>query len=85
MVADEVQAFLAHRTFMVCEHTFLRAQSHVLPDSHTPLSSFIVLSTHVGWADPLEEGMATHSSILAWRNPMDRGAWQATIHEVTKS
>ena len=27
-----------------------------------------------GWEDPLEEGMATHSSILAWRNPMDRGA-----------
>ena len=24
--------------------------------------------------------MATHSSILAWRNPMDRGAWQATVH-----
>ena len=30
------------------------------------------------WEDPLEEGMATHSSILAWRIPMDRGAWQAT-------
>ena len=29
--------------------------------------------------DPLEEGMATHSSILAWRIPMDRGAWQATV------
>ena len=28
------------------------------------------------WEDPLEEGMATHSSILAWRIPMDRGAWQ---------
>ena len=28
--------------------------------------------------DPLEEGMVTHSSILAWRIPMDRGAWQAT-------
>ena len=28
--------------------------------------------------DPLEEGTATHSSILAWRIPMDRGAWQAT-------
>ena len=27
--------------------------------------------------DPLEEGTATHSSILAWRTPMDRGAWQA--------
>ena len=29
----------------------------------------------LGWEDPLEEGMATHSSILAWRTPMDRGAW----------
>ena len=26
--------------------------------------------------DPLEKGMATHSGILAWRTPMDRGAWQ---------
>ena len=26
-----------------------------------------------GWEDPLEEGMATHSSILAWRIPVDRG------------
>ena len=32
------------------------------------------------WEDPLEEGMATHSSILAWRIPMDRGVWQATVH-----
>ena len=32
--------------------------------------------------DPLEEGMATHSSILAWRIPMDRGAWRATVHGV---
>ena len=35
--------------------------------------------------DPLEKGMATQSSILAWRIPMGRGAWQATVHEVTKS
>ena len=28
----------------------------------------------LGREDPLEEGMATHSSILAWRIPMDRGA-----------
>ena len=33
--------------------------------------------------DPLEEEMATHSSILAWKNPMDRGAWRAvTVHGV---
>ena len=31
----------------------------------------------LGWEDPLEEGMATHSSILAWRITMDRGEWQA--------
>ena len=37
------------------------------------------------WEDPLEEGMATHSSILAWRIAMDRGAWQATVHGVAKS
>ena len=29
----------------------------------------------LGWEDPLEEGMATHSSILAWRIPVGRGAW----------
>ena len=39
----------------------------------------------LGWEDPLEEGMATHSSILAWRIPMDRGAWWATVDGVTKS
>ena len=39
----------------------------------------------LGWEDPLEEGIATHSSILAWRIPMDRGAWQALVHGVTKS
>ena len=33
-----------------------------------------------GWEDPLEESMATHSSIHAWRIPMDRGAWKATLH-----
>ena len=36
------------------------------------------------WEDPLEEGMATHSNILAWRIPVDRGAWQATVHGVAK-
>ena len=39
----------------------------------------------LGWEDPLEEGMAIHSSILAWRIPKDRGAWQAAVHGVAKS
>ena len=36
----------------------------------------------LGWEDPLEEGTATHCSILAWRIPRDRGAWQAAVHGV---
>ena len=39
----------------------------------------------LGWEDSLEEGMATHSSILAWRIPEDRGAWQSTVHGVAES
>ena len=39
----------------------------------------------LGQDDPMEEDMATHSSILAWENPMDRGAWWATVHGVAKS
>ena len=33
----------------------------------------------LGWEDPLEEGMATQSSIFAWTTPMDRGAWRAPV------
>ena len=40
---------------------------------------------YLGWEDPLEQGMATHSSNLAWRITMDRGAWQATASRVAKS
>ena len=36
------------------------------------------------WEDPLEEGTATHSSILAWRIPMDRGAWRPAVHGGSK-
>ena len=39
----------------------------------------------LGWEDPLEEDMATHSSILAWRIPMSRGTWWTTVHEIAKS
>ena len=39
----------------------------------------------LSWKDPLEEGLATHSSILAWRIAMDKGAWQPIVHRDTKS
>ena len=39
----------------------------------------------LGWEDSVEKTMAAHSSILALENPMDRGAWWATVHGVAKS
>ena len=42
-------------------------------------------SIRVGQEDPLGECMATYSSILDWGIPMDRGAWWATVHRVSKS
>ena len=38
----------------------------------------------LGWEDSLEERVATYSNILAWRIPMNRGAWQATVHKGCK-
>ena len=52
---------------------------------HLPSSAFTTQETQVqslGWKDPLEKEMATHSSILAWEIPMARGAWWATVHAV---
>ena len=39
----------------------------------------------LGWEAPLEEGMATHSSSLTWRIRVNRGAWKAVVHWITKS
>ena len=39
----------------------------------------------LGQEDPLEKEMTTHSHILAWENPTDRGAWWATVHGVAES
>ena len=39
----------------------------------------------LGQEDSLEKGMASDSSIFAWENPMDRGAWWATVHGVANS
>ena len=50
-----------------------------------PSAMLEIWDLSLGWEDPLEEGMTTHSSILAWRIPMDRGVWRATIHGVAKN
>ena len=49
-----------------------------------------LLATQETWVrfldreDPLEKEMVTHSNILAWRIPMDRGAWRATVHGASR-
>ena len=49
-----------------------------------PLVMWEIQVQSLGWEDPLEKGMVTHFSILAWRiNPMDRGAWRAAAHGVS--
>ena len=40
---------------------------------------------YLGWEDPLEEGTATHSRILAWIIPLDRGGWWAIVHSIIQS
>ena len=54
-------------------------------DSKESACSVGDLGSILGWEDPLEEGMATQSSILACRISMDRAAWWATVHGVAKS
>ena len=50
-----------------------------------PLAMREIWVLSLGWEDPLEKDMATHLNTLAWRIPIDRGAWRATVHGVAKS
>ena len=50
-----------------------------------PLAMWETWVRSLAWEDPLEEGMATHSGVLAWRIPTDRGAWRATVQKVAES
>ena len=54
-------------------------------DSKNPPAMRETWFQSLGWEDSLEEGMATHSSILACTIPMDRETWLVTVHGVAKS
>ena len=57
-----------------------------LPRAHLPLQKMREMRVQSpGWEDPLEEDLATHCSVLAWRIPVDRGAWRAAVHGAAKS
>ena len=49
----------------------------ILPTMHETQETWV---QSLGQEDSLEEGMAAHSRILAWKIPRDRGAWRATVH-----
>ena len=49
-----------------------------------PANAGDIRDRSLGCEDALEEGMATHFSILAWRIPMDREAWRAIVQGITK-
>ena len=66
---------------IVSDFIFLGSKITAVSDCNHEIKRHLLL----GWEDLLEEGMVTHSSILTWRIPTDRGAWQVAVHGVTKS
>ena len=72
----------------ICKHVENKKRNHlslgVQMVKHLPAMRDTLVRS-LGWEDPLEEGMATHSSVLAWRIPMDQRAWWAAVHGVKKS
>ena len=67
------------------EHISFKGASLVGQLVKNPHPMWEIWVLFLGLEDPLEKGKATHSSILAWKNPMDRGDWWVTVHGVAKS
>ena len=62
------------------------SQGALVIKTHLPIQETLETQVqYLGREDPLEKGMATHPSILAWRILRDRGAWQAVVHRVPQS
>ena len=74
-----------HPNFLAeCKPKAFRASQVVLVVKNPPANAGDVRKwvRFLGWEDPMAEGIATHSSILAWGIPMDRGAWWATVRGI---
>ena len=77
---------LYHLSHQGSLHLHINIQEHRF--EFEPISDNLGMNPQVlslGWEDPLEKEMAAHSSIHVWKNPIDRGAWWATVHGVTNS
>ena len=83
-VFDDLLDQLTLKPLLQLEFSFIMCFLDGSVVKNPPVTQRMLLQS-LGQGDPLEEGMATHSSILAWRIPMDRRAWRAIVHGVTKS
>ena len=70
-------------TFLVYTHELRASQVTQWSRIRLPMQETRV--RFPSWADPLEEEITTHSNILAWKNPVNRGAWWATAHRAAAS
>ena len=82
-ITDSMDMGLGRLRQLVMDREAGRAAVRGVAKSWTRLSDWTEVNPGLGRYP--EEGMATHYSILAWRIPMGRWAWQATVHRVTKS
>ena len=77
-----IYTYIIYHSFLFFSH---RGHDRVLSRVPCAIQWVLIINSYqlykwvlsLGWEDPLEEGVATHFSNLAWRIPMDRGAWQA--------
>ena len=70
---------LKYRLFLNIKSSLVAQKVKNLPEMQEPWVQSL------GWEDPLEKGMAIHSSILAWSIALDRQAWCTSVHEVKES
>ena len=77
--------FISIRTVMISTFKKCYWASLVAMSVENPPEMWETWVQSLGWEDPLEEGMASHSSMFAWRIPTDRGAWRPAVHRVAKS
>ena len=92
---SHIDTHTCSRLTHICTFTHSHTLLHTITRNHTAsLVAQVVKNPptmretwvqSLGWEDPLEESTTTHSSILAWRMSMGRGAWRATVHGVTKN
>ena len=79
-MSDQTTLYISNFTTLCCHWASVVAQVVKNPPA---MQETWVLS--LDCEDLLEKGIATHSNILAWRIPMDRGAWWATVHGAAES